>query len=305
MPFLLSESSESDSEGDHEEGPPQLPPRTPSMMNLKSPSVEQSSRELRDSIIHNQQPDLDERKEIVKKKQPPPKPPRPAMVWGGDDSDEEGLEAENSHHVAPHSQFDSNPRSSSITPTPAGSDISKPHLLRRRSKSSDCIRKRNDANSTHKETQSADIVSLMKQNVSTLIEMFEAKSPNSSPVRQSWNINRKGSRSVPTNGFNSGPLQKNDTAHKNFPAPDSPIPPPKPRVTAPPLPPRPLSSADYENGRAPIVPPRTPAPILPPKPPGSLPPSVHPRFRHRRSLSSDSKPIPNFEDTPPPKLPPK
>ena len=117
--------------------------------------------------------------------------------------------------------------------------------------------------------------------VTSLIQMFESKSPDNSPPLQKRNSPVQYKRSPPfSRGQSDGVVKKSRNLENHF----TPSRPPKPQP--PPVPPRPLIVFEEH---IPVVPPRTPAPLLPPKPPGSKPPLVVPRLGHRRSLS-DSQP---------------
>ena len=133
--------------------------------------------------------------------------------------------------------------------------------------------------------------------VSSLIQMFESKSPTSSPKArkrqfQKWTPPSPRRRAYAVRDMSPDP--PDFLSQMGLP-----LRPPKTKLSAPPVPPKPPNSSKIEP---PVVPPRTPVPLLPPKPPGSKPPSVLPRLGHRRSLS-DSTSLTREEI--PPKIPPK
>lgn len=184
----------------------------------------------------------------------------------------------------------------------------KPPPMRQRSRSSECVLDRvqeedrpRTSSSPSNMTATLDQSRANRHKVSTLIEMFEAKSPSASPKRERrFNGKQRTSATMSPNASASRQDRGRERPRLHS---DVPIPPPKPVVSVPPVPPRPVSSDIGESG-APIIPPRTPAPLLPPKPPGTLPPSR--MMVHRRSLS-DSNPIKLEEPQPPvpPRLPRK
>ena len=255
-------------------------------------------------------------KATVKKKVAPPKPPRPAEGWDDDESPEkmkngavrseelghivrrvgsivdvtskELLQTAKKHPLLTEAEFKPHPQDSLSMKRP----IPKPRLLRRLSKSLEGLKVTDSSHTFSDSTpKQVNFTSVSKRSVSSLIEMFESKSPATSPKQRSF-FKRKSSPAL---------TDKNTVSPKKI-SPNQrrlPIPPPKPKVIVPPLPPRPLST-DYGKDGVPIIPPRTPAPLLPPKPPGSLPPSVLPRSKHRRSLSD----TPKLEPIPP-EIPPK
>ena len=324
------ESSESDSDGELE--PPRVPPRTPSMMGLAD--IEQAARQ---SILsaHLNQP----QKEPVQKKIPPPKPPRPVLLstdsWeeiefeksiGEDEGPlkivvDEDLQAGSSHvrsgHVSQISSADETRPSSSD----AGNKENMSVELRPRPENSDALAEPNRV-SALKASSPSSIPSGGRHRVISLIDMFESKSPSSSPPKTMTLLSRRelgrwgGARTERSNSFGVMSSRKGKSAGSvrlstssiesrgNYPLSDNPpVPPPKPKLSIPPLPPRPFSTECGERG-VPSIPPRTPAPLLPPKPPGSKPPIIGPRMSHRRSLS-DSEPTRMSPAHAPPILPPK
>ena len=192
-------------------------------------------------------------------------------------------------------------------------------LTRRRSKSSESIR------DSSRRTMAGRDGPGYKPKVSSLIQMFESKSPCSSPTK--LRFDRRGSGAVfasrtaeGSSGTGAGGAGYKEEVRSSTEVPDStrvhshsvggrsgdaPTPPPKPKLVIPPVPPKPPSSETVEEGGVPVVPPRTPAPLLPPKPPGSMPPnsiSSRPTYSHRRSRSNESE---FFMSSLPPQLPPR
>lgn len=162
-------------------------------------------------------------------------------------------------------------------PPSLGRDIPPPRLLNRHSRSNEELQgSRPRANSTK---------------VTSLIQMFEAKSPTNSPTHSRRRF--------------APPHRRDGVKH---PSPDrgedatatAPVPPPKPRSVQPPVPPKPSGAAPS----FPEVPPRTPAPLLPPKPPGSKPPNIVPR-RNRVEKRLPPLPFVETEEEVPPSLPVK
>lgn len=309
------ESSESDS--DAEEGEvavPPVPPRTASMSGEQKPQAVQSAESARNAL----RPRLET--VTLKKKVPPPKPPRPTKGWGEEGEGEgtqrriceEKTEGEVDQRVnggTADTSTESHPQSTMV-PVHSESQAIPPKLglPRQRSKSSECVSERHHCTHvgsprTTEDTESSSSTPTGKPKVSLLIEMFESKSPNSSPKRnhvpKKWGATAERAED---NGEGTGsPRQR----HWSCTQSDVPTPPPKPHVVIPPVPPRPLSTECGEEG-VPIVPPRTPAPLLPPKPPGSLPPAISPRSWHRRSHSDTRSDMAQFAmEEVPPEVPPK
>ncbi len=186
----------------------------------------------------------------------------------------------------------------------------KPTLMRKRSMSSESVM---DRQRKAKEAQKLPSGGRggAKPKVSSLIEMFESKSPSSSPTRLRADRRGTGGGFVAAGRNKEGVVLRNSTESEQHltrffstGAGGAPAPPPKPKVVVPPVPPRPLSSDGGEEGGVPVVPPRTPAPLLPPKPPGSMPPSISPRSNHRRSRSNDTE-LFFLSAAPPPELTPQ
>ena len=311
LDIFCVESSDSDSESEQggSASPPQVPPRTASMT-----SALPGSRASTDSEARPPQVSPAGSASQTPRKKPPPKPPRPMGGFEFDDMEEEEL----SILTVPDIQLPSYNKkipppirikpSLSTTTSRAGTSVGGriiPPPMRRRSRSSECVLDRtlerprtssspSNLMGTLEETKTQ---SKRKVSVSALIDHFESKSPTASPKRE-----RKGNHLKASATLLDERRRNSESVAKRS---DVPIPPPKPLVIIPPVPPRPLST-DVGEGGAPVVPPRTPAPLLPPKPPGSLPPS---RMKaHRRSLS-DSNPVfvKEIMELPPlpPRVPPK
>lgn len=196
----------------------------------------------------------------------------------------------------------------SVPPTTGHSEEScKRSMMRRRSKSSESMMERirrlpsiSSVSSNSSVSKDKEGKQDVRQKVSSLIEMFESKSPNSSPKRtRRWGESATARDEDVQGDFPELENVDSETS-RSLSQSNVPIPPPKPRVVIPPIPPRPLST-DLGDKGAPVIPPRTPAPLLPPKPPGSMPPSIAPRYTHRRSRSYSNPQI----EPDPPSLPPK
>lgn len=228
------------------------------------------------------------------KKVPPPKPPRPLNFDedGGEEEREELVRRVGADTTRPPLSHDgSNSGLFQDRPHPQDTEHALiPRSLREQSRSAECVAgeeeeecmgERQRVNSDPS-SFSSSAAAEARRRVASLIQMFETKSPE----RQ-----KAAAQTLPSH------LQKKLPELPIIENDDIPIPPPRPRLATPPLPPRPFSTGCGERG-VPEVPPRTPAPLLPPKPPGSMPPSTisHQRhLGHRRSLSDEQ----------PPRLPPK
>lgn len=327
--FSVSDSSESESDpGESEAVVPPVPPRTASMVGRHQTTQGAESRQQQptpqESPIPSPRPRLGVvtgTSEITKKKVAPPKPPRPVEGWGSEEGEElasvererrgDSRELERRVGMTTGTIAISDPTNRHqppAKPRPYASASDSPPkvsykspLLRKRSKSSDFMVERHRSFFNTAASAGSSPVG-GRRKVSSLIEMFESKSPNSSPKRTrapNWR-----GKAAATSAEGAGPRQRVASYSQD----NAPKPPPKPVIVVPPVPPRPLSTECGEEG-VPIVPPRTPAPLLPPKPPGSLPPTISPRTKqqqHRRSLSdtqSESNQI--REEEVPPRIPPK
>ena len=247
----------------------------------------------------------------MKKRVAPPKPPRPSEGWGAEEGEEQQLQSSPDH--IPSSLTPPNPVTHVQVATPTESD--RP-LMRKRSMSSESVLDRIRISATLNLPAVAGNGEAAREvpgkpKVSSLIELFESKSPSSSPTRSRFDrrTSHSGVLAAARKEGLLGNLAEGDETQplKRFYSQSggAPIPPPKPREIVPPVPPRPLSTECGEEG-VPIVPPRTPAPLLPPKPPGSMPPSVTPRATHRRTRSNDAELfMAPAAALGPPQLPPK
>lgn len=260
--------------------------------------------------------------ERARKKVPPPKPPRPILLSNDSWDEDEWEKIPNEQDNVPRPVYNgglelTEPRSRSThinearpSSSDAGNKGSLAVHLRPRPESSDDGSK----SSLHSSSSKSISPSLAdkRARVVSLIDMFEGKSPSTSPTKASTLLSRRDLgrrvRTERSNSFGISTSRKGASAAVRLSGNHSlsnspPEPPPKPWSVMPPLPPRPVSTECGESG-VPIVPPRTPAPLLPPKPLGSKPPTVSPRMTHRRSLS-DSDPNAMSPIHAPPIVPPK
>jgi len=309
--------------------PPQLPPRTPSMVAL-SEVGRAGVGHMSDSTIHYRNQFL-EQKEAGRKKVPPPKPPRPILQSG--DSWEDLEIDKNIQDQSSTVQVILNGTGSSETefnrpltaevklpvsplnetrPCSSNSDSKDNMAIQLRPRPPEVVGEAEDTRfsscassaSPTPPPSSSSSFSGKRPRITSLISMFEKNSPSTSPTKTMTLLPQRelSRRTERSNSFGTTSSKKNVLSPGPFwmasgpiapsledDAEIPPVPPPKPKLTIPPLPPRPLSTECGEKG-VPIVPPRTPAPRLPPKPPGSKPPIVGPRMSHRRSLS-DSDPL--------------
>lgn len=255
---------------------------------------------------------------ITKKRVPPPKPPRTDLLPNGEPLDSSEKEREELYKSArrvsgivdmditrlysqavnkkrapgsaipevveprrsSHSTPPAKPRPYQCKPTSSNRAIPIPSVVKRPGSAGG---EREQKQSLSK-AQSVDSILNTRSSspkVTSLIQMFESKSPNNSPPLQKRSPPVQYKRSPPYSRRRSDEVVKRSPNLEDSSAPSRP---PKPQP--PPVPPRPLMAFEEKT---PVVPPRTPAPLLPPKPPGSKPPLILPRLHHRRSLS-DSQP---------------